>query len=137
VRTLTQFRNQFENLSRQAGKEQYLTYYLIAAYPGCSDRDMRSLHKFVSEKLHIQPEQVQIFTPTPSTYASLMYYTEKDPFTGQKIFVEKNLHGKSRQKELVTLEHMRAPSSTRPGINPVKSANKKSQVQEKKIAHGK
>lgn len=137
VRTLTQFRDQFENLSRQAGKEQYLTYYLIAAYPGCSDREMRNLHKFVSEKLHIQPEQVQIFTPTPSTYASLMYYTEKDPFTGRKIFVEKNLHGKSRQKELVTLEHMRNPSPSRPGFIHGKSANHKSPVQGKKSDHGK
>ncbi len=137
VSTLTQFRDQFENLSRQAGREQYLTYYLIAAYPGCSDREMRSLHRFVSEKLHIQPEQVQIFTPTPSTYASLMYYTEKDPFTGQKIFVEKNLHGKSRQKELVTLEHMRTPSTSKPGNLAAKSTGFKSPVPGKKFVHGK
>lgn len=137
VHTLTQFRAQFENLTRLAGKDQYLTYYFIAAYPGCSDRDMRSLHTFVSEKLHIQPEQVQIFTPTPSTYASLMYYTEKDPFTGQKIFVEKNLHGKSRQKELVTLEHMRAPSSSQPRNLAGKFTSSKSPVQGKKSDHGK
>lgn len=104
LRSLVQFREQFENLSRQAGKEQYLTYYLIAAYPGCNDRHMIALREFVNKKLHIHPEQVQIFTPTPSTYASLMYYTEKDPFTGEKIFVEKNLYRKTRQKQLVIAE---------------------------------
>jgi hypothetical protein len=45
---------------------------------------------------------VQVFTPTPSTYASLMYYTEMDPFTGEKIFVEKNTERKARQKMLIT-----------------------------------
>ncbi|HUS50328.1 MAG TPA: DUF3362 domain-containing protein, partial [Candidatus Paceibacterota bacterium] len=40
--------------------------------------------------LKLNPEQVQIFTPTPSTYSTLMYYTERDPFTGKAIYVEKN-----------------------------------------------
>jgi uncharacterized radical SAM protein YgiQ len=121
VDSLMRFRDQFESLSRQAGKEQYLTYYLIAAYPGCNDQDMRNLQKFASKKLHINPEQVQIFTPTPSTYASLMYYTEKDPFTGQKIFVEKNLYRKTRQKDLVTGEHNQG---LRPGSHSEQPKNK-------------
>jgi hypothetical protein len=45
---------------------------------------------------------VQVFTPTPSTYASVMYYTGKDPFTGEKLFVEKNPAAKQRQKEVIT-----------------------------------
>jgi radical SAM superfamily enzyme YgiQ (UPF0313 family) len=54
------------------------------------------------EELELLPEQVQIFTPTPSTYASLMYYTERDPFTGERLFVEKSFKGKRRQKHIVT-----------------------------------
>ncbi len=100
--SLLKFRDRFITLSRKAGKEQYLSYYLIAAYPGCSDREMKSLRGFVSTKLHVSPEQVQVFTPTPSTYASVMYYTEKDPFTGHPIFVEKNLHRKALQKQIIT-----------------------------------
>ncbi len=102
VNSLIEFREQFERLTRQAGKDQYLTYYLIAAYPGCGEREMRTLKKFVTEKLHLTPQQVQIFTPTPSTYASVMYYTEKDPFSGTQIFVEKDLRRKQTQKEVVT-----------------------------------
>jgi len=102
VNSLIQFKSAFDNLSQEAGKNQFLTYYFIAAYPGCSDREMKKLHDYASQTLHLNPEQVQVFTPTPSTYASVMYYTEKDPFTGQPIFVEKNLARKQKQKEIIT-----------------------------------
>lgn len=100
--SLLQFKAKFDHLSRQASKPQFLTYYLIAAHPGCTAQDMLCLKKFASEKLHISPEQVQIFTPTPSTYASLMYYTEMDPFTRRPIFVEKDPRRKERQKDILT-----------------------------------
>jgi uncharacterized radical SAM protein YgiQ len=101
VDSLVKFKDKFQTLSRKAGKEQFLTYYLIAAYPGCSEKEMKALRKFVSANLQILPEQVQVFTPTPSTYASVMYYTETDPFTGAPLFVEKNLHRKAVQKEIL------------------------------------
>ena len=99
--SLMQFREQFELLSQHAGKEQYLSYYFIAAYPGCGESEMRSLRNFSTKELHSTPEQVQVFTPTPSTYASLMYYTEMDPFTGQPLFVEKTLTRKTAQKMIL------------------------------------
>jgi uncharacterized radical SAM protein YgiQ len=98
---LLEFKRQFDELSRAAGKRQYLTYYLIAAHPGCSEADMRKLKAFASRKLHISPEQVQIFTPLPSTYSALMYYTEMDPFTMKPLFVEKEMGKKERQKRIV------------------------------------
>ena len=100
--TLLKFKEKFQALSRKAGKEQYLTYYLIAAYPGSGEKEMKALRKFVSTSLQVTPEQVQVFTPTPSTYASVMYYTERDPFTGKPLFVEKNLHKKALQKQILT-----------------------------------
>ncbi len=102
VGSLLKFKKMFETLTYEAGKDQYLTYYLIAAYPGSSDREMKQLKEFVTNKLHLTPEQVQVFTPTPSTYASVMYYTEKDPFTGETIFVEKNTVNKIAQKEIIS-----------------------------------
>ncbi len=98
---LLRFKGMFEQMSAEAGKPQFLTYYLIAAHPGCSEEDMRRLRTFTSQKLNIHPEQVQVFTPTPSTYSSLMYYTEVDPFTGEKLFVEKESGRKERQKRIV------------------------------------
>jgi len=98
---LLAFIDLFYRLTRAAGKKQFLTYYLIAAHPGCTERDMRRLKRFASRTLKVSPEQVQIFTPTPSTYSSLMYYTEMDPFTMERIFVEKDPVKKERQKDIV------------------------------------
>jgi radical SAM superfamily enzyme YgiQ (UPF0313 family) len=101
TRTMLQFRDLFYKLTKAARKNQFLTYYLIAAHPGCTESDMRALKRFASRQLKINPEQVQIFTPTPSTYSSLMYHTEMDPFTGEKLFVEKDPAKKERQKNIL------------------------------------
>jgi uncharacterized radical SAM protein YgiQ len=98
---LIKFKKTFDELSASAGKKQFLTYYLIAAHPGCDEHDMRQMKRFASQELHVSPEQVQIFTPTPSTYSSLMYYTGLDPFTMKPIFVEKDQARKERQKQIV------------------------------------
>jgi len=100
--SLLKFKDKFDRFSRAAGKPQFLTYYLIAAHPGSTAQDMLRLKSFASEKLHVNPEQVQIFTPTPSTYSSLMYYTELDPFTRRPLFVEKDPRRKEHQKDIIT-----------------------------------
>jgi radical SAM superfamily enzyme YgiQ (UPF0313 family) len=100
--SLLEFREKFFEATERAGLPQFLTYYIITAHPGCTVGDMRRLRAFAVEELGLLPEQVQIFTPTPSTYASLMYYTEMDPFTGEKMFVEKGFKGKRKQKRVVT-----------------------------------
>jgi uncharacterized radical SAM protein YgiQ len=102
---LLRFKEKFDLFSKSAGKNQYLTYYMIAAHPGCSENDMRKLKEFSSKRLNIHPEQVQIFTPTPSTYSTLMYYTEKDPFTNTPIFVEKNPERKQKQKQIIVQKY--------------------------------
>ncbi|MBZ4682600.1 MAG: YgiQ family radical protein [Fusobacteriales bacterium] len=98
---LVEFKNRFYELNKKYNKKQFLTYYLIAAHPGCDENEMKKLKNFASKELRINPEQVQIFTPTPSTYSTLMYYTEIDPFTGKKIFVEKNIDKKYKQKNIL------------------------------------
>jgi len=100
--TLLAFRERFFEATEEAGLPQFLTYYVIAAHPGCTAGDMRRMRAFAADELGVVPEQVQIFTPTPSTYATLMYHTEVDPFTGDPIFVEKAFKGKRRQKRILT-----------------------------------
>ena len=102
VENLIKFKEKFDALNSKSGKNQFLTYYFIAAYPGCDEKDMYTVRKFVSKTLNTNTEQVQIFTPTPSTYASVMYYTEMNPFTMEPIFVEKSLLKKNIQKEILT-----------------------------------
>jgi len=102
---LKRFKEEFEKANRKAGKKQFLTYYLMAAHPGCGMDEMKELQKFIKSELHISPEQAQIFTPTPSTYSTLMYYTGIDPATGKKIFVEKTHAGKQKQKDMILDDH--------------------------------
>ncbi len=98
---LLKFKDIFDRMSRAAGKKQFLTYYMIAAHPGCTENDMKSMKRFVSQNLKINLEQVQIFTPLPSTYSALMYTTGKDPFTNDPVFVEKDPRRKARQKSII------------------------------------
>ena len=99
--TLVDFKKLYDKLNAQEGKKQFLTYYLIAAHPGCEERDMHELKRFTTHELKMNPEQAQVFTPTPSTYSALMYYTEMDPKTRKKIFVEKDTKRKEKQKAIV------------------------------------
>lgn len=107
--TLLRFRELFARLNTEEGRRQFLTYYLIAAYPGCTLADMEQLRRFCREELKLLPRQVQIFTPTPSTYATLMYWTGQDPWTGEDCFVERTEAGRERQKQVLAPEPERAP----------------------------
>tara|TARA_R110002033_G_scaffold20278_1_gene51139 strand:+ start:18338 stop:20068 length:1731 start_codon:yes stop_codon:yes gene_type:complete len=98
---LIEFKKMYDRLNKEAGKQQFLTYYLIAAHPGCEEKDMHELKHFTKHELKMNPEQAQVFTPTPGTYSSVMYYTELDPVTREKIFVEKDTKRKEKQKDIV------------------------------------
>jgi uncharacterized radical SAM protein YgiQ len=111
---LLRFRDSFRSLTKAAGKDQYLTYYLMAAHPGCDEGHMARLKEFTGKELHIQPEQVQIFIPAPGTWSAVMYHTETNPFTGEKLFVEKNMARKNRQKDLITSPMSPRPSDRKP-----------------------
>lgn len=98
---LLQFVNDFYIISKQANKKQFLTYYLIAGHPGCSIKEMELMRKYLSTKMKVLPEQIQIFTPTPSTYSTLMYYTENHYSNNKKVFVEKNPQKLQAQKDKI------------------------------------
>jgi uncharacterized radical SAM protein YgiQ len=99
---LLRFRSLFNRLTKEEGLEQYLTYYLIAAHPGCTQAAMEELRAFCQRELRILPRQVQLFTPTPCTWSTLMYWTGIDPFTGAACFVEQSEAGRERQKAAIT-----------------------------------
>jgi uncharacterized radical SAM protein YgiQ len=99
---LRRFRELFNELNKAAGKNQFLTYYFIAAHPGCTDKDMESLRDFSRRELKMKPEQIQIFTPTPSTISTLIYHTGIDPYTGREVFVEKDINRKRIQKKIMS-----------------------------------
>lgn len=101
VESLLKFKRKFEAANRRFGKKQFLTYYFIAAHPGCTEADMRELKRFATRELKLNPEQVQIFTPTPLTAATCMYYTGVDPVSGKSAYVARGLGEKTRQKNML------------------------------------
>ena len=101
IKYLTVFKSKFDMLNRKYKKPQFLTYYFIAAHPGCTYDNMKQLDKLIKKELKLSPEQVQAYTPLPSTYSALMYHTGINPFTGEKLFVEKELKNKKMQKEVL------------------------------------
>jgi uncharacterized radical SAM protein YgiQ len=97
------FKERFDATNRKLGKRQFLTYYFIAAHPGCIEDDMRQLKKFARSKLFLAPEQVQVFTPTPSTWSTAMYYTGINPASNKIIPVARTFRERQTQKEYLTL----------------------------------
>ncbi|OIQ97297.1 ribosomal protein S12 methylthiotransferase RimO [mine drainage metagenome] len=72
------FKELFEKFSKEAGKEQYLIPYFIAAHPGTTDEDMLELALWLKRN-NFRLDQVQTFLPTPLALATAMYHTEKNP----------------------------------------------------------
>ena len=97
------FKERFDATNRKLGKRQFLTYYFIAAHPGCIEDDMRQLKQFARSKLFLAPEQVQVFTPTPSTWSTAMYYTGINPAGNKTIPVARTFRERQTQKEFLTL----------------------------------
>ncbi len=97
---LLEFKRMFDDTARSCSKELFLTYYFIAAHPGCREADMRDLDRFCHKELKTNPEQIQIFTPTPSTVSTAMYHTGRD-LEGREVFSEHSIPGKKKQKAIV------------------------------------
>ena len=76
--TYDRFKQLFERYSKEAGKEQYLIPYFIAAHPGTTDEDMMNLAIWLKQN-GFKTDQVQTFIPSPMASASAMYYSGKNP----------------------------------------------------------
>ncbi len=72
------FKRLFEKYSKEAGKEQYLIPYFIAAHPGTTDEDMLNLALWLKHN-DFRADQVQAFYPSPMATATAMYQTGKNP----------------------------------------------------------
>jgi uncharacterized radical SAM protein YgiQ len=72
-----QFKEMFDRYSKEAGKEQYLIPYFIAAHPGTTDNDMLNLALWLKRN-RFRADQVQAFLPSPMAIATAMYHSGKD-----------------------------------------------------------
>jgi uncharacterized radical SAM protein YgiQ len=78
VGTYYKFKELFDKYSKEAGKEQYLIPYFIAAHPGTTDKDMLDLALWLKQN-GFRADQVQAFLPSPMATATAMYHTLKNP----------------------------------------------------------
>lgn len=89
------FKQMFDEYSKEAGKEQYLIPYFIAAHPGTTDEDMLQLALWLKQN-GFRADQVQAFLPSPMATATAMYHTGKNPLrkitrTSEPVNVPKGL----------------------------------------------
>lgn len=99
------FKKLFERFSKEAGKEQYLIPYFIAAHPGCDDKEMLQLALWL-KKNKFRVDQVQTFYPSPMALATAMYHSGRDPlkklrYKSGRMFVAKSLKERRLQKALL------------------------------------
>lgn len=94
--TYDRFKEMFEKFSKEAGKEQYLIPYFIAAHPGTTIEDMINLALWLKEN-KFRLDQVQNFYPSPMATATAMYYSERNPLKKLSYKSEKVLTAKGER----------------------------------------
>ncbi|MDD1650764.1 MAG: YgiQ family radical SAM protein [Methylococcaceae bacterium] len=95
IGTYDRFKALFDKYSKEAGKEQYLIPYFIAAHPGTTDEDMLNLALWLKRN-GFRADQVQAFLPSPMANATTMYHTGKNPLhrvsrTSEEVFIPKRM----------------------------------------------
>ena len=88
----------FQEINKQEGLNQQLIPYFISSHPGCENVDMANL-AVETKNLDFKLEQVQDFTPTPMTLATVIYYTGFHPYTMQPVFTAKSQKEKLAQRK--------------------------------------
>ncbi len=88
----------FNEINKEEGLNQQLVPYFISSHPGCRNTDMANLAA-ETKQLDFKLEQVQDFTPTPMTLATVIYYTGYHPYTMEKIYTAKSKKEKLSQRK--------------------------------------
>ncbi len=89
--------NRFNEICQEYGLSQQLIPYFISSLPASGLDDMADL-SVQMQKLDMKLEQVQDFTPTPMTLASVMFYTGLDPYSLEKMDIPRSIKEKKIQQ---------------------------------------
>ncbi|MEW6592911.1 MAG: YgiQ family radical SAM protein [Candidatus Hadarchaeota archaeon] len=81
------------------GRKQALRYYIMIGHPGDDELQVRLLGEKLAKLKNI--EQFQLFTPTPMTVSSCMYWTGLNPFTLGKVKVVHDYSTKKKMKRML------------------------------------
>ena len=100
LKNFDQFVSYFEEVSREAGKEQYVVPYFISGFPGTTHEKMEKVNSYLREK-GWNLQQVQAFIPTPMTLATAMYWSGIDPMSKKPLFVAKEWKDRKIQQAML------------------------------------
>lgn len=81
-----EFKDSYESINKQLGKNQFLVPYLISGHPGCTIDNAIEMAVEIKRN-RVLPEQVQDFYPTPGTVSTTMYFTGVNPLTFEPVYV--------------------------------------------------
>ncbi len=87
------------NLQEFIKGKSKLSYYFIMCHPGSTTKEAKELADAV-KKLRCK-EGVQLFTPTPMTISTCMYYTGMNPKTKEEVYVPYTYKEKKEQKRMI------------------------------------
>ncbi len=90
--------DEFNKINKEENLNQQLIPYFISSHPGSKSEDMADL-AIKTKNMNFRLEQVQDFTPTPMTLATVVYYSGYHPYTMEKIYTAKNRHDKETQRQ--------------------------------------
>ncbi len=90
------FKKFFDETCRKYGLNQQLIPYFISSHPACTMADMAEL-AVLTKELGYRLEQVQNFTPTPMTLATVIYYTGVHPYTLKPVYSSKTIKERKDQ----------------------------------------
>lgn len=91
------FKEKYDQISEKHGLKQQLIPYFISSHPGCESEDMANL-AVETKDMGFQLEQVQDFTPTPMTVATVIYYSGVHPYTLKPYKTVKDKEEKLNQR---------------------------------------
>ncbi len=87
-------------------KKQFLTYYLMLCHPGDDINETLFLREYIRKKNLKNIEQFQVFTPTPMTVSTCMYWTKMHPETLEPVKVVCDYKTKKKMKRILLGEHL-------------------------------
>ena len=90
------FKEKFDFFNKKHGMNQPLIPYFISSHPGGTEESMAELAAETKD-LGFKLEQVQDFTPTPMTVATVIYYSGVHPYTLKPVETTKKLDQKKEQ----------------------------------------
>lgn len=92
------FKKIFDQVNSKANLKQQIIPYFISSHPASKLEDMADLAA-ETRTLGFQLEQVQDFTPTPMTLATVIYYSGFDPYTLKPVYTAKSKNDKLNQRK--------------------------------------